>query len=120
MGGVKIKKCRARSLEDKDGWGKGEWVGQDVVHAHDANCVHSHSSVVTSLARQTVMQPQSGGTVWSHEPGFRGTVARILATQSDYTMANYVLICTYVITCNRERHGCRRRSQRRSCYHRCG
>ena len=37
MGGVKIKKCRARSLEDKDGWDKGEWVGQDVVHVHDTN-----------------------------------------------------------------------------------
>ena len=41
-----------------------------------------------SLARQTVMQLQGGGTVWSHEPGFRGMAARILAAQSDHSMAN--------------------------------
>ena len=28
-----MRKCGARgALEDKGGWGKGEWVGQDVVY----------------------------------------------------------------------------------------
>ena len=56
-----------------------------------------HVTIVVSRVRMSYNCRVKGQSVWSHGPDFHGAVPRILATQSDYSLADSVLMYTYVI-----------------------
>ena len=54
-------------------------------------------TTVVSRVRMSCNCRVKGQSVWSHDPDCHSPVPRILATQSDYSLADLVLMYTHVI-----------------------